>query len=301
MDYDDRTLWALKLAKAYPEFDVCIIPRRSGDVVTVRGDEAAHMLTTVGFDDVILIPPQARGKVSKVLIGGCPVGIPPEDLCRDPRVIWLQRRFARGVAQPQVIALVRGDAPPTLEMVCYGDRKVTPYVDDPKLCFKCSRWGHIARNCRNAARCRYCGRFHEARECVAKLKDGQKIPPRCPNCGGKHNAGAWVCPRRPRVTSPPSGSGRAPPPPPPGCGGEACAGQRLGGPGGRPCCCDDGTPQGRRGSSPWGRAPHPPGCPWGRAATGSAAERSGWRAPGRRGRRTAGWDGWASPPTTGGG
>ena len=184
--------------------------------MSVRGSKAVSMLTSVGYKEVVLVPPRARGKVAKVLIRGCPVGVPPEELCRDPRVIWLRRRFARGKPQPQLVALVRGAAPPTLKMVCYGDRKVTPYTEDPQLCFQCARWGHVARNCRNAPRCRFCSRFHDSSECVARLKEGHKILPKCPNCGGKHNAGAWGCPRRPRGGPPPSAPGRGPPPPPPG-------------------------------------------------------------------------------------
>ena len=34
---------------------------------------------------------------------------------------------------------------------------------------------------------------------VMKLKQMKKIKPKCCNCGGTHNASAWMCPKRPKV------------------------------------------------------------------------------------------------------
>ena len=61
-------------------------------------------------------------------------------------------------------------------------------------CYKCHKFGHIARYCNNQARCGYCIRIvHDGGEanCPEKGEGGQK---RCVNCSRDHPAWDQSCP-----------------------------------------------------------------------------------------------------------
>jgi len=54
-------------------------------------------------------------------------------------------------------------------------------------CFHCQRFGHIARNCKNFAKCEFCADSHRTDEtCVYDVQ--------CVNCRGRHPASSSQCP-----------------------------------------------------------------------------------------------------------
>ena len=62
-------------------------------------------------------------------------------------------------------------------------------------CYKCQRYGHVARACRGVVRCTYCAKGHTVKDCP--LKEAQDIKDKkCANCKGQHEAWARNCPVR---------------------------------------------------------------------------------------------------------
>ena len=55
-------------------------------------------------------------------------------------------------------------------------------------CFKCQKFGHIAKFCKEKRRCARCSGDHEYGECEGKEK------PKCCSCGGEHSVAFGGCP-----------------------------------------------------------------------------------------------------------
>ena len=61
-------------------------------------------------------------------------------------------------------------------------------------CFKCFQYGHLAKHCRNAGRCGFCGApGHATNDCLGKE---EKAMHRCIPCRGNHPSWARECPVR---------------------------------------------------------------------------------------------------------
>ncbi|XP_069176301.1 uncharacterized protein [Procambarus clarkii] len=123
----------------------------------------------------------------------------PEFILDDQRFVWAKRHLIKGEARSQVVALVRGEVPEKVFITGAGYRHVAKYVEEPIICLKCCRWGHKSWSCQNDPRCRFCGKSHLSNVCRNRLNLGEKIVPRCCNCGGVHNASSAVCSKRPSM------------------------------------------------------------------------------------------------------
>ncbi|KAG0420096.1 hypothetical protein HPB47_003681 [Ixodes persulcatus] len=64
---------------------------------------------------------------------------------------------------------------------------VLSYLEKPRQCPKCNRFGHLASTCSKMQRCSRCGGEHVVSECEAKQ-------PRCLNCKRGHDAPSRNCP-----------------------------------------------------------------------------------------------------------
>lgn len=205
LDYHGKLQWALRLAKTHRELEVLFKEGRNRPYITVKDNSAVEYLSTNGFENIILeIPKESDGeKFSKVIVFDYPVYMDPDDLLIDDRMVWVKRRVVKFKGEdnpkPQVIALMKGEVPGRMFVPCIGYRKVALYKENPKLCFKCSKWGHMAFKCQNSFRCRFCSKSHDSKECAEKIKNNIKITPKCCNCGEEHNARSWVCKKRPSV------------------------------------------------------------------------------------------------------
>jgi hypothetical protein len=98
-------------------------------------------------------------------------------------------------------------------------------------CFRCRRYGHIAKRCQGKLACGYCAKEHETRSCPSSNSPQDYS---CSNCKGKHTTWSRFCPERQKMVSkaaaayaarpvlykvparsPPPPSPPPPPPPPP--------------------------------------------------------------------------------------
>ena len=203
-DFHDKVRWAVGLSKAHREFEVLFKEGRNTSYITVKDEAAVGFLTTKGFDNVVMEKPvESNGECTKIILFGYPTYLDPEDVLVDERFIWVKRREVKidgeSVPKPQLIALMKGSAPEKVFISCLGYRRVAVYKEPPVICYKCCKWGHMAWKCLNEQKCRFCGKNHESKVCGDKIKAKEKIIPRCCNCGGPHNASAYICPKRPKV------------------------------------------------------------------------------------------------------
>jgi len=78
------------------------------------------------------------------------------------------------------------DTAPARINVGYIRVKVDQYIPNPLRCFKCQKFGHSSRLCRNEAVCHRCGGKHTDENCSNAAK--------CINCSGPHGASSRECP-----------------------------------------------------------------------------------------------------------
>lgn len=71
-----------------------------------------------------------------------------------------------------------------LGCMCYY---VRAYIPKPMRCFKCQKFGHIARFCKEKRRCARCTGDHEYGDCPA----GVQL--KCCSCGGEHSVTFGGC------------------------------------------------------------------------------------------------------------
>lgn len=65
--------------------------------------------------------------------------------------------------------------------------RVREFTHKPIRCYKCQKFGHVAKLCKGTKRCAKCGGEHDYGEC------GEGVKPKCCNCGGGHSAAYWGC------------------------------------------------------------------------------------------------------------
>lgn len=66
---------------------------------------------------------------------------------------------------------------------------VLPYVPPVKQCFRCLRYGHLAKFCKNSERCSICGAGHSFKSCTVSVDKAT-----CIHCKGNHIAISGQCP-----------------------------------------------------------------------------------------------------------
>ncbi|XP_066968859.1 uncharacterized protein [Macrobrachium rosenbergii] len=199
MNCFDKLDWILRLAKRHSEFEVLCKMKFSRIYVTVKDGPAVEYLTTVGFDGLTLRYPEVKDTRSKVIIFDIPLTVKPKTLLQDDRFIWVRRRKARVGRyirhKPEVIAMMRGEAPPSVFVPGIGFRNVALYREDPFVCYKCSILGLMSPE--GTSRCRYCGSAHDSSECSTQTENGVPVPPRCCYCEQEHGVNSALCANRP--------------------------------------------------------------------------------------------------------
>ncbi|MPC49632.1 hypothetical protein E2C01_043440 [Portunus trituberculatus] len=88
--------------------------------------------------------------------------------------------------------------PDSLDLGWLGQFHVPEYVQEPTQCYRCQRYGHIARRCRQRGeQCGVCSQLHPTSQCIEALKgEGPRPEPKYANCGMNHHAWFKRCPER---------------------------------------------------------------------------------------------------------
>ena len=111
----------------------------------------------------------------------------------------------------------KGEQPPPSTYNFFGKymptSHVRPWRATPVICYNCMGSGHVAKYCKDKARCAACGEHHTAKECPRSVAgqetdaDAPSFVPSCFRCGKTGvTAWHWGCTALPAL---------APPPPPP--------------------------------------------------------------------------------------
>ena len=181
----------------------------------VEGQEcvfrAADVATAMALRDAVgdsiggikLAPVEVPAPTSAGVLAGYPLNFPLSPLSSLPQVQHVERLAVRSRGQRQetrsVKVVFRGVRPEELDLGAWGLYKVRPFVKEPTRCFRCQRYGHVARYCRESSdTCGVCSERHPTSQCLQVLKGGGAETPtaRCPNCREGHHAWFRRCPER---------------------------------------------------------------------------------------------------------
>lgn len=123
-------------------------------------------------------------------------------------VIRMPQGRDRSAPNPMVKLLFRGRAAPTHIMAGYIRVQVDEWLNPPKRCGWCQRYGHVSRHCRRRdPACAYCAGKHPTDSCPREGKE------KCAGCGGAHTADSRECQLWKEARKRQGGKDRQPSPP----------------------------------------------------------------------------------------
>ncbi|XP_045127901.1 uncharacterized protein LOC123514239 [Portunus trituberculatus] len=190
--------WFAALLKQHPDLQPLYKEGRNQPYITVSTDSSFYAtLVSEGFLGLVMECPGEEG-THPVIIHGVATHINVNLIEVPAGFHGLKRRMVGQMARPQLLGVVTGKVPSEVHLLGLGRRRVERYTPEPDLCRHCSRWRHKEWRCQSAPRCRYFAGPYKSAQCLDKIKEGTKIPPRCCNCGGDHNAHSTLCTVRPR-------------------------------------------------------------------------------------------------------
>ena len=179
-------------------------PIRAGHLL-VEVDKASHarsLLSASIFNNVQVTVEQHSNLNSKkgvVRQGGCLRSLSEEEIAFEinrsnptVRVTDVHNIKSGPNKEPTSIYILTffGTSLPDKIKAGYNSLPVVPYVQKPQQCFKCQKYGHQKKFCKNNAVCAHCGGDHSVDE---KICD-QKAEPKCANCQGAHKSNSNKCP-----------------------------------------------------------------------------------------------------------
>src|SRR5664279_1775923 len=127
-------------------------------------------------------------RYNKVVITGVSGEWTDEQLHEEIGAEFIRRikRRVDGQLQPTT-AVILGyvENPPDVVKLRYRQYRTRTYVEEPKQCHNCLRFGHLKANCRSTTRCPRCAGNHTYDDCAYKL---QPEAVKCANCGESHSA-----------------------------------------------------------------------------------------------------------------
>ena len=127
-------------------------------------------------------------RFNKVVITGVSGEWTDEQMFEEIGAEYIRRikRRVDGQLQPTT-AVILGyvENPPDVIKLRYRQYRTRPYIEEPKQCHNCLRFGHLKANCRSSTRCPRCAGEHAYDDCNKKL---QQEAVKCANCGENHSA-----------------------------------------------------------------------------------------------------------------
>ncbi|XP_077547664.1 uncharacterized protein LOC144159881 [Haemaphysalis longicornis] len=97
------------------------------------------------------------------------------------------RRLGKTSERAQIVFAT--ESTPEHVIIGYTRYRVYAYLETPRQCSKCLRFGHVSEVCQLPMRCTRCGGNHDRTTCNAESL-------RCANCGKKHEATSGSCSAR---------------------------------------------------------------------------------------------------------
>ena len=86
-----------------------------------------------------------------------------------------------------------------------GRFETKPWTPEPNQCYKCQKYGHIAKACTALnSKCRICGESHQSYICQKKRNQNLAVTVKCvkcANCGENHPASSKRCKKRKKLLS----------------------------------------------------------------------------------------------------
>ena len=122
------------------------------------------------------------------MISGVSAHWTDEEIAEATSAVYVRRIKHRvdGVLEPtSTVILGYVDNPPDYITMAYRVYRTRQYVEEPRQCHNCLRYGHLKTACRSKARCPRCAGAHTYEECTKK-DDPEQV--RCANCGEAHSA-----------------------------------------------------------------------------------------------------------------
>jgi hypothetical protein len=156
--------------------------------VTILGD--IKIKTSVPYS---VSKPRTERPIQKV-IKGVATTITDEEIRQETGAL-AARRIVRGRGQgatPTTVVVLDfpKDGVRDRVQIGYYSFRTHDYIPVPTRCYKCQKYGHVTRHCRQEEeRCSICAGAHSHRECPDKTQK------KCANCGGEHEAASSGCPR----------------------------------------------------------------------------------------------------------
>lgn len=128
------------------------------------------------------------------MIYGIPLSVDINKLVKNLKVkcdaVQSAKRLTRGfekIETESILIQFSTKEMPTELFFGYMRYNVREFIHKPMRCFKCQKFGHVAKLCKGEKRCAKCGGAHDYGEC------GEGTIPKCCNCGGAHSAAYWGC------------------------------------------------------------------------------------------------------------
>lgn len=130
----------------------------------------------------------------KGVIYGIPLKVNMSELVQELRkrceLIMNAKRMTKGTKKEEtesVLLEFKMESLPKVVHFGFMRYSVREYIPKPMRCFKCQKFGHIAKMCKAARKCARCSGDHEYGQC------GEGVRPKCCNCGGEHSVAYWGC------------------------------------------------------------------------------------------------------------
>lgn len=180
-----------KLEMTAPDGVILVRPNRRLNVLAIdtRNTEATKALlglTSLGGIAVLAYEPLPR-ELAAGVIYEVPVDITEAELQSAVRATAPVLSICRLGKSESVKVVFSTDTLPEYVTVGYTRYKLQPYIEKPRQCWKCGRFGHVRTACTKEVRCTRCGGAHDRMKCEAD-------DPRCTNCGKAHDSTSRQCP-----------------------------------------------------------------------------------------------------------